>query len=49
MSKKYALVKKFYDEGRWPSQWVADAVMKKWITAEEYQEITGETYVVNNG
>lgn len=49
MSKKFNLVKKFYDEGRWPQQWVGDAVMKKWITAEEYKTITGETYVPENG
>ena len=43
-SKKYATVKKYYDMGMWTITMVANAVKKGWITAAEYEEITGETY-----
>lgn len=43
-SKKYALVKGYYDKRLWSKKRVHDAVMKEWITAEEYTEITGEQY-----
>lgn len=50
MSKKFKTVKKFYDSmlcGKrlWSEKRVHDAVMKGWITAEEYKIITGEEYV----
>lgn len=41
-SKKFENVKKFYDGGYWDIQRVRDAVVKGWITAEEFTEITGE-------
>lgn len=44
MSKKYTKVKGYYDKGFWSLRQVGDAVKKGWITAEEYQEITGEDY-----
>ncbi len=44
-SKNYEKVKRYYDRGLWPKEWVHDAVGKGWITAEEYKEITGEEYV----
>ena len=44
MSKYYNLVKKNYDNGFWSIDKVRDAVVKGWITAEEFQEITGEEY-----
>ena len=44
MSKHYKLVKRNYDCGFWDISKVRDAVVKGWITAEEYQEITGEVY-----
>lgn len=44
MSKYYKLVKRNYDNGFWGIDKVRDAVVKGWITAEEYQEITGEVY-----
>lgn len=44
MSKKYNLVKKYYDKGLWKIGAVRNAVVKKWITEEEYRAITGETY-----
>ena len=46
MSKKYNLVKKYYEQGLWSKRRVHDAVLKSWITAEEYKKITGEDYEV---
>ena len=43
-SKKFALVKKYYDKGLWTEIAVRNAVVKNWITAGEYEEITGEPY-----
>lgn len=42
-SKKFASVKDYYDKGYWNKRMVKEAV-NKWITAEEYFEITGEEY-----
>lgn len=44
MSKHYNKVKGYYDAGLWPQQWVRDAVIKDWITADEYRQITGAEY-----
>lgn len=44
MSKKFAKVKRYYDEGLWSKRQVHDAVFKGWITAEEYKIITGDPY-----
>lgn len=47
-SKNFAKVKKLYDDGIWSKKRVHDAVTNPssgaWITAEEYEEITGEPY-----
>lgn len=43
-SEKFNLVKEYYDEGRWKKKAVRNAVTKGWITAAEYEEITGEVY-----
>lgn len=43
MSKNYHKVKDYYDRGLWSSERVYNAV-DKWITAEEYEEITREKY-----
>lgn len=43
-SKKFDLVKDFYDRRLWSKTRVWNAV-GRWITAEEYKEITGEDYV----
>ena len=43
-SPKYAKVKKYYDKGIWDIEMVHNAVVKGWITAEEFEEITGEPY-----
>ena len=42
-SKNYEKVKRFYDNGLWNLTMVHNAV-GRWITPEEYFEITGETY-----
>lgn len=41
---KYELVKQCYDNGLWSIERVRNAVVKKWITADEFREITGEDY-----
>lgn len=43
-SPKFELVKKYYDSGLWGITAVKNAVKKWWITAEEFEEITGEEY-----
>lgn len=43
-SKNYAKVKSYYDYGVWNISRVRNAVLKKWITSEEYLEITGEAF-----
>lgn len=44
MSKKFPVVKKYYDKGLWTKTAVHNAVVKEWITAEEYYIITGKAY-----
>ena len=44
MSSKYEMVKSLYDRGLWKINRVRDAVEKDWITAEEFEEITGVPY-----
>ena len=52
MSKKFNKVKEYYESGRWTKSMVYDAVTNParapWITAEEYELITGEPYVPVN-
>lgn len=43
-SKKFDLVKSFFDLGLWDASRVADAVYKKWITESEFRQITGKNY-----
>ncbi|MBQ3281543.1 MAG: XkdX family protein [Eubacterium sp.] len=43
-SPKFELVKSYYDAGLWKKKAVKNAVVKGWITAAEYEEITGEQY-----
>ena len=45
MSKKFGTVKNYFDKGLWNIDRVKNAVVKEWITAEEFKEITGEDYV----
>ncbi len=44
MSSKYSKVKSYYDKGLWTASQVRNAVVKGWITAEEFAEITGKDY-----
>ena len=44
MQTKYSKVKDYYDTGRWKASEVKNAVIKGWITAEEYYLITGMEY-----
>ena len=44
MSAKYNKVKGYYDSGLWNKTMVRNAVVKGWITAEEYAQITGDPY-----
>lgn len=46
MSKNFQKVKNYYDKGLWTKEQVHNAVIKKWITPVEYEEIVGELYVV---
>ena len=46
MSKKFPVVKKYYDKDLWTKTAVHNAVVKEWITAEEYELIVGEPYMV---
>ena len=39
MSKKYNIVKKYYDEGFWTKEMVMNAIDKRWITQDEYESI----------
>lgn len=43
-SKKYEKVKTYYDRGLWSESMVRNAVVKGWITSDEFTEITGEPY-----
>lgn len=43
-SEKFELVKGYYESGKWKKKAVRNAVVRAWITAEEYEEITGEVY-----
>ena len=44
MSKKFKKVKNYYDSGLWTIEMVKQAVIKNWITAEEFETITGQPY-----
>lgn len=43
-SPKYEKVKHYYDTGSWKISRVREAVVKGWITEDEFEEITGEPY-----
>ena len=44
MSKHFNKVKTYYNKGLWSKAKVHKAVEDEWITAEEYELITGEVY-----
>ena len=41
---KFDRVKKYYDAGLWNTEMVKNAVVKAWITPEEFKTITGNDY-----
>jgi len=43
-SPKYEKVKAYYDQHLWSIARVRNAVVKEWITAAEFEEITGQPY-----
>lgn len=43
-SEKFEKVKHYYEKKLWKIKAVKNAVVKEWIAAEEYEEITGEKY-----
>ena len=44
MSSKFYKVKEYFDKGLWDIYRVRNAVVKNWITAEEFKEITDIDY-----
>lgn len=42
MSSKFNKVKSYYDNGLWTKKMVENAVVKGWITEDEYILIVGE-------
>lgn len=44
MNDKFEKVKKYYDDGLWNEYRVRMAVVKGWITPEEFEQITGKEY-----
>lgn len=44
MSKHFEKVKDYYDRGLWSVEKVRQAVVKGWITEEEYALIVNESY-----
>ena len=43
-SENFGKVKNYYDLKMWDETRVRNAVVKKWISAEEFKEITGKEY-----
>lgn len=43
-SPHFSQVKTYYDDGLWGNFRLKMAVVKNWITKEEYEEITGQEY-----
>lgn len=43
-STHFEEVKEYYESGKWSVARVRNAVVKGWITANEFTEITGEEY-----
>ena len=41
---KFEKVKLYYEKGLWDKSRVRNAVVKGWITAEEYENIIGKPY-----
>ena len=43
-SEMFETVKEYYESDFWKKKAVRNAVARGWITAAEYEEITGEAY-----
>lgn len=43
-SKKYYQIKEWYDNLMWSKNKVRNAVIKNWITEDEYLQIVGEAF-----
>lgn len=43
-SPKFEKLKEYYNFGVWNERKLRDAVIKNWITAAEFEEITGKEY-----
>lgn len=43
-SKKFEIVKNYYESGLWKMKRIRNAVEREWITAEEFEIITGVPY-----
>lgn len=37
-------IEKWYKQGLWSEKMLRNAVEKKWLTADEFEEITGKKY-----
>ena len=46
-SQRFGIVERYYLLGLWDISRVQNAVVKTWITEEEFAEITGEPYNSN--
>jgi hypothetical protein len=44
MSSRYEEVKFYYDNNLWPISAIKVAVVKDWITEDEFETITGQVY-----
>ena len=42
----FETLKRLWGEGKLTTNKAKNAVLKEWITAEQYKEITGEDYVI---
>lgn len=43
-SKKFSAVKNYFDLGVWNETRMRNAVIKNWITEDEFKEIVGKKY-----
>lgn len=43
-SPKYDLLKSYWDQGLWNEIRMRNAVVKNWLTAAEFKQITGLSY-----
>lgn len=46
LSKYYEKIRSYYDSGLWDKKRIQNAVIKEWITKDEYYDITNELFVL---